>query len=159
MPIAYLYVALVWVVVTVLRVPDHIGDLGPCAQNDPARLSKTLLPLRSGRSHHAGCGRGASRQRRRGTRLSRAARGFSGVGTCGAWEEACRSLLAHRPSNLGGRAGGADGGEALGVIGGLCYASGLRCFGARPNFTSRQASCLSFSPAWFSRSAARTGEN
>ncbi|KAK8061637.1 hypothetical protein PG994_008003 [Apiospora phragmitis] len=26
-PVAYLYVALVWVVVTVLRVPDHIGDL------------------------------------------------------------------------------------------------------------------------------------
>ncbi|GAP89383.1 putative indole-diterpene biosynthesis protein [Rosellinia necatrix] len=37
-PIAYLYVALIWVVVTVLRVPDHIGDLAPRAHNDPARV-------------------------------------------------------------------------------------------------------------------------
>ncbi|KAK7911625.1 hypothetical protein PG985_014106 [Apiospora marii] len=42
MPIAYLYVALVWVVVTVLRVPDHIGDLGPRAHNDPTRVSEAL---------------------------------------------------------------------------------------------------------------------
>jgi hypothetical protein len=38
LPIAYIYVALVWVVVTVLRVPDHIGDLAPRAHNDPARV-------------------------------------------------------------------------------------------------------------------------
>ncbi|KAI0875737.1 hypothetical protein GGS24DRAFT_499556 [Hypoxylon argillaceum] len=38
LPIAYLYVALVWMVVTVLRVPDHIGDLAPRAHNDPARV-------------------------------------------------------------------------------------------------------------------------
>lgn len=37
-PIAYLYVALVWTAVTVLRVPDHIGDLAPRAHNDPARV-------------------------------------------------------------------------------------------------------------------------
>ena len=42
MPIAYLYVALVWLVVTVLRVPDHIGDLGPRAHNDPARVREAL---------------------------------------------------------------------------------------------------------------------
>ncbi|KAI0805329.1 hypothetical protein GGR55DRAFT_289850 [Xylaria sp. FL0064] len=33
-PVAYLYVALVWFVLTVLRVPDHIGDLAPRAHND-----------------------------------------------------------------------------------------------------------------------------
>ncbi|KAK4160347.1 putative indole-diterpene biosynthesis protein [Cladorrhinum sp. PSN259] len=38
MPVAYLYVALVWVIVAVLRLPDHIGDLGPRAHNDPARV-------------------------------------------------------------------------------------------------------------------------
>ncbi|KAK3324430.1 hypothetical protein B0T19DRAFT_230437 [Cercophora scortea] len=38
MPIAYLYVALVWVAVAVLRLPDHIGDLAPRAHNDPARV-------------------------------------------------------------------------------------------------------------------------
>jgi hypothetical protein len=42
MPIAYLYVALIWTVVTVLRVPDHIGDLGPRAHNDPARVHETI---------------------------------------------------------------------------------------------------------------------
>ncbi|KAK8043440.1 hypothetical protein PG993_005870 [Apiospora rasikravindrae] len=42
LPIAYLYVALVWVVVTILRVPDHIGDLAPRAHNDPARVCETL---------------------------------------------------------------------------------------------------------------------
>lgn len=42
MPVAYLYVALVWVVVTVLRVPDHIGDLGPRAHNDSARVHEAL---------------------------------------------------------------------------------------------------------------------
>ncbi|GAB1312727.1 Indole-diterpene biosynthesis protein PaxU [Madurella fahalii] len=36
-PLAYVYVALVWVVVALLRLPDHIGDLGPRAHNDPAR--------------------------------------------------------------------------------------------------------------------------
>ncbi|KAI0543494.1 hypothetical protein F4679DRAFT_568513 [Xylaria curta] len=41
LPIAYLYVALVWVVVTVLRVPDHIGDLAPRAHNDPARVRES----------------------------------------------------------------------------------------------------------------------
>ncbi|KAI6082296.1 hypothetical protein F4821DRAFT_218067 [Hypoxylon rubiginosum] len=35
-PIAYLYVALIWTALTVLRVPDHIGDLAPRAHNDPA---------------------------------------------------------------------------------------------------------------------------
>jgi pimeloyl-ACP methyl ester carboxylesterase len=29
-------VALVWVVIKVLRIPDHIGDLGPRAHNDLA---------------------------------------------------------------------------------------------------------------------------
>lgn len=38
MPIAYLYVALVWTALNVLRVPDHIGDLAPRAHNDPARV-------------------------------------------------------------------------------------------------------------------------
>lgn len=38
MPVAYLYVALIWTVVTILRVPDHIGDLAPRAHNDPARV-------------------------------------------------------------------------------------------------------------------------
>lgn len=37
-PIAYLYVAFVWAAVTLLRVPDHIGDLAPKAHNDPARV-------------------------------------------------------------------------------------------------------------------------
>ena len=41
MPIAYLYVALVWAVVTVLRVPDHIGDLAPRAHNDPSLVQET----------------------------------------------------------------------------------------------------------------------
>lgn len=40
MPIAYLYVALIWTAVTVLRVPDHIGDLAPRAHNDPARVNE-----------------------------------------------------------------------------------------------------------------------
>lgn len=39
-PIAYLYVALIWTAVTVLRVPDHIGDLAPCAHNDPSRVNE-----------------------------------------------------------------------------------------------------------------------
>ncbi|KAK0713963.1 hypothetical protein B0T26DRAFT_719120 [Lasiosphaeria miniovina] len=37
-PAAYIYVALVWVVVAVLRLPDHIGDLGPRAHNDAGRV-------------------------------------------------------------------------------------------------------------------------
>lgn len=37
-PVAYLYVALIWTALTVLRVPDHIGDLAPRAHNDPARV-------------------------------------------------------------------------------------------------------------------------
>lgn len=41
MPIAYLYVALIWTALTVLRVPDHIGDLAPRAHNDPARVRET----------------------------------------------------------------------------------------------------------------------
>ncbi|KAK4206794.1 putative indole-diterpene biosynthesis protein [Rhypophila decipiens] len=42
MPIAYIYVALVWVIVAVLRLPDHIGDLGPRAHNDLTRVRETL---------------------------------------------------------------------------------------------------------------------
>ncbi|KAK4230169.1 hypothetical protein QBC38DRAFT_470205 [Podospora fimiseda] len=38
MPMAYLYVALVWIIVAVLRLPDHIGDLAPRAHNDPAQV-------------------------------------------------------------------------------------------------------------------------
>ncbi|KAF2015121.1 hypothetical protein BU24DRAFT_442223 [Aaosphaeria arxii CBS 175.79] len=41
MPVAYLYVALVWTAITLLRVPDHIGDLAPRAHNDPARVHET----------------------------------------------------------------------------------------------------------------------
>ncbi|KAI1440641.1 hypothetical protein F5Y02DRAFT_402134 [Annulohypoxylon stygium] len=41
MPIAYLYVALIWTAVTILRVPDHIGDLAPRAHNDPARVRES----------------------------------------------------------------------------------------------------------------------
>ena len=40
-PFAYLYVAIIWVVVTGLRVPDHIGDLGPRAHNNPALVRET----------------------------------------------------------------------------------------------------------------------
>ncbi|APA08631.1 hypothetical protein SS1G_02359 [Sclerotinia sclerotiorum 1980 UF-70] len=40
MPIAYLYVAFIWVIVTVLRIPDHIGDLAPRAHNDVACVNE-----------------------------------------------------------------------------------------------------------------------
>lgn len=41
MPFAYLYVALIWTALTLLRVPDHIGDLGPKAHNDPTCVHET----------------------------------------------------------------------------------------------------------------------
>jgi hypothetical protein len=41
-PIACLYVALIWTVVNVLRVLDHIGDLGPHAHNDAACVREAL---------------------------------------------------------------------------------------------------------------------
>ncbi|KAK4212291.1 hypothetical protein QBC37DRAFT_473886 [Rhypophila decipiens] len=37
-PVAYIYVALIWLLVTVLRLPHHIGDLAPRAHNDLARV-------------------------------------------------------------------------------------------------------------------------
>ncbi|KAM7185584.1 putative indole-diterpene biosynthesis protein [Rhypophila sp. PSN 637] len=42
-PVAYIYVVLIWLLVTVLRLPDHIGDLAPRAHNDPARVGDEVL--------------------------------------------------------------------------------------------------------------------
>ncbi|KAI0143084.1 hypothetical protein GGR57DRAFT_508288 [Xylariaceae sp. FL1272] len=37
-PVVYIYVAFVLVVITLLRLPGHIDDLGPRSHNDPARV-------------------------------------------------------------------------------------------------------------------------
>ncbi|KAM7211013.1 Eukaryotic protein of unknown function (DUF829) domain containing protein [Rhypophila decipiens] len=42
-PVAYIYVALIWLLATVLRLPDHIGDLAPRAHNDPARVGDEVF--------------------------------------------------------------------------------------------------------------------
>ncbi|KAI1089497.1 hypothetical protein F5B19DRAFT_372610 [Rostrohypoxylon terebratum] len=82
MPIAYLYVALIWTAVTVLRVPEHIGDLAPRAHNDPACVRESRRVYIYGPADRitpaAGVERHADEAKARGFRVRREV--FEGTG-------------------------------------------------------------------------------